>query len=313
MIVTLTPNPNLDRTLHVERISRGEVNRSRASSVYPSGKGVNVSRMLAANGVATLAIFPSGGANGKEHARLLEEEGVPWRATAMASDVRSVISVVEGDGTLTQFNEAGPKLRDSEVAALVAATVESAAQASFLVVSGSLPPGLDGRFYADLIEAVASLGTLTALDTSNPWLRESLAAGPAVVKPNVQELGEATGSSARSIGDVVRLADELRALGAQSVLASMGEDGVVLVAEGLVVHGELENAHIASVAGAGDALLAGYLAAGGGAEAVEEALAWAAAACREPGTAASRVNDADRAAVRVHDSVDESRQLKSRK
>jgi 1-phosphofructokinase len=312
MIVTLTPNPNLDRTLHVETISLGGVNRSRASSVYPSGKGVNVSRMLAANGVGTLAIFPSGGPTGKEHARLLDEEGVPWRGTDMTSDVRSVISVVEADGTLTQFNEDGPALRDTEVAALVAATLESAAQAQFLVVSGSLPPGLDGRFYAEIIEAVAAVGTPTALDTSNPWLRESLPGGPAVVKPNVEELGQLTGSSPRSIGDVIHLANELRALGAQSVLASMGEDGVVLVGEGLLVHGELENAQIASVAGAGDALLAGYLAAGGGPGAVEEALAWAAAACREPGTAASKVSGADRATVKVHASVDKSRQLRSR-
>jgi 1-phosphofructokinase len=313
MIVTLTANPNLDRTQHVETISWGSVNRSRRSSVYASGKGVNVSRMLAANGVATVAIFPSGGPNGKEHARLLEAEGVPFCSTPMTGDVRSVISIVEVDGTLTQFNEAGPELDDAEVAALAALTLKAAIQADFLVVSGSLPPGLNGQFYADIISAASGLGTPTALDTSAPWLREPLSAGPAVIKPNVYELAQATGSSPRSIGDVIRLADQLRQVGALSVLVSMGEDGVVLIGEGTLVHGELEQAPIASAAGAGDALLAGYLAVGGGPVGVAEGLAWAAAACREPGTAAPKVLDTDRAVVRMHDSVDTGRQLTSSK
>jgi 1-phosphofructokinase len=267
--------------------------------------------MLAANGVATLAVFPSGGPNGIEHMRLLEAEGVPFLATSMAGDVRAVISVVEADGTLTQFNEAGPELDEAEVAALVAATLESAAQARFLVASGSLPPGLDVQFYADIIRSASLLGTPTALDTSAPWLLESLGARPEVVKPNVSELAQATGESPRSIGDVIRLADQLRARGALSVLVSMGEDGAVLIADGLLVHGELEQAPIESVTGAGDALLAGYLAGGGGEAGVAEALAWAAAACRVPGTAAPKVEGADRAVVRVHDSVDTERLLKT--
>ena len=121
MIVTVTPNPSLDRTLHLRRLEPGAVNRATATMTEPSGKGVNVALALHGVGVEVRAVLPVGGSVGREIRLTLEQLGLDVVGVPIAGDVRSNVSLVEADGRSTKVNEPGPALSDDEVDALCAA------------------------------------------------------------------------------------------------------------------------------------------------------------------------------------------------
>jgi 1-phosphofructokinase len=313
MIVTLTPNPSVDRTIEVEVLHRGAVLRARSSRVDPGGKGVNVSRALAANGRKTRAVLPGGGWEGEQLAALLAPADVPVVVVPVAEPVRANVSVVEPDGTVTKLNELGPRLSPEEVEALTAATVAAAAEAEWLACTGSLPPGAPIDFYASVVERLGAASVRVAVDSSGAPLVAALEAGPDLVKPNREELSEATGLPVATLGDVVTAAEQLRARGARTVLASLGADGAVLVEAGRATYGHARVERPRSAVGAGDAMLAGFLAGGGsGPEALTEALAWGAAAASLPGSRMPTPDDLDHAAVSLADRFDPDRPLTER-
>jgi 1-phosphofructokinase len=313
MIVTLTPNPSVDRTIEVDALHQGAVQRARSSRVDPGGKGVNVSRALAANGRKTRAVLPAGGWEGEQLAALLAEAGVEVMVVPVAGSVRANVSVVEPDGTVTKLNELGPPLTEAEIEAVLAATVAAAADAEWLAVSGSLPPGAPIDFYAGVVERLGTATVKVAVDSSGAPLVAALAAGPDLVKPNREELAEATGRAIATLGEVVDAAEELRSRGPKAVLASLGADGAVLVEATGATFGSAVVERPRSAVGAGDAMLAGFLAGGGsGPDALAEALAWGAAAASLPGSRMPTPDDLDHAAVRLADQIDRARPLKER-
>src|SRR6266516_6689872 len=126
VIVTVTANPSVDRTLEIPSLDRGEVIRATAAQVHPGGKGVNVARALVANGIPARAVLPAGGREGDQLLNLLAGLGVDVVAVRIAEPVRENVTVVEPDGTVTKLNAPGPRLTAGEVEALVAATVRAA-------------------------------------------------------------------------------------------------------------------------------------------------------------------------------------------
>jgi fructose-1-phosphate kinase PfkB-like protein len=166
MIVTLTPNPSLDRTLQLDRLVRGGVHRALGGRIDPGGKGVNVSRALSAHGITTTAVLPLGGPDGARLAELLDGLGVIVSAVPVAGSVRSNITVAEPDGTTTKLNEPGPTLTEAECSALVDAVVALAGPGTWVVGSGSLPGGLPDSFYADLLVPLHAAGAQVAIDSS---------------------------------------------------------------------------------------------------------------------------------------------------
>ena len=300
MIVTLTLNPSVDRTVEVETLARGEVMRALGVRVDPGGKGINVSRALAAHNLPTRAVVTVGGAEGEHLVTLLRDTGIEIVPVRIEGAIRSNITVVEPDGTTTKFNEPGAQLSADELAAVFAAVKAAADSAEWLVASGSLPPGTPATVYADLVRSLAGSGTSVAIDTSGPALEAVLAAEPTLVKPNCEELAEVAGRQLRTVGEVVEAAQRLRELGAGAVLASLGADGAVLVDADGAIHGRTPAIPQLSSVGAGDAMLAGFLAGGGkGADALAEALAWGAAAVLQPGSGMPSPDEIDRAAVRL--------------
>jgi 1-phosphofructokinase len=285
MIVTLTLNPSLDRTIEVASLDRGRVLRATHARVDPGGKGVNVSQALLANGFASLAVLPCGGDEGLHLVRLLEAEGVPLRAVPIEGHTRSNVTIVEPDGTVTKINEPGPLLSPQEFDAVIACVLAASASAGWVVACGSTPPGLSGQAFADLCKRLVAAGVKVAVDTSGQGLREAAQAGVALLKPNREELAEVVGTPLPTRRDVIDAAQQLRAWGAGAVLASLGAEGAVLVDADGVLSGESPVTKPRSSVGAGDALLAGFLAAGArGAEALAVALAWGAAAVGLPGS-----------------------------
>ncbi|HEX2145129.1 MAG TPA: 1-phosphofructokinase family hexose kinase [Glycomyces sp.] len=315
MIVTVTANPSLDRTIEVDRLRRGEVQRAARTRVDPGGKGVNVSRALVANGHATRAVLAAGGASGVELLALLAEAGVPVIEVPLSQGVRSNLTIAEADGAVTKLNEAGPAFTATEAEALLDAAFGAVAvetgNPAWIAGCGSLPPGIGADFYAVLVERARAAGASTVVDSSGAALDACLAARPDLVKPNLEELAEAARTPIATLGDALKAADVLRDAGAGAVLASLGADGAVLVdAEG-VWHARARLAGpVASTVGAGDAALAGFLAAGGrGPEALAAAVAWGTAAVSLPGSIMPAPHDIDLGTVEVTRSPDTDRVL----
>ncbi|MDQ0278421.1 1-phosphofructokinase [Arthrobacter silviterrae] len=296
MILTLTPNPSLDRTIELPgRLERGEVQRAAAASAHPGGKGVNIVRALTASGTAALALLP--GDPGDDVVLALGREEIPHLSLPIGAPLRSNVAITEPDGTTTKVNEPGPALSAAQLASLLKLAVEKSDGAAWLVLAGSLPPGAPDDFYARVIAAVrATYGPDSpriAVDSSGAPLAASVAASPDLLKPNAEELAELTG-----IGDGPSLeADPFMAAsaaaslverGVGAVLATLGSRGAVLVtadgswlAKGPVIAAK-------STVGAGDSALAGYLLASQRgdtpAECLQQAVAHGAAAASLPGT-----------------------------
>jgi 1-phosphofructokinase len=310
MIVTLTLNPSLDRTIEVDRLVRGTMTRATSARLDPGGKGVNVSRALLANDVPTVAVVTAGGADGEQLVRLLEADGIPVSAVPVAGRTRSNVTIAEPDGVVTKLNEPGEALSGQELGAVADAVLDATESASWVVTCGSLPPGVPDGIYAQLCEFFTAAGVQVAVDTSGPALLAAVDAGAVLVKPNRDELAEAVGRPVGSIGDAIEAAQELRDRGARTVLASLGADGAVLVEDGEVILGEAPVAGARSTVGAGDALLAGFLAAGArGSEALAEGLAWGAAAVRLPASRMPRPEHIRRDIVHIHARPDLDRSL----
>lgn len=300
MILTVTPNPSLDRTYEVPSLERGELLRATGDRVDPGGKGVNVSRAVAAAGVRTTAVLPLGGAPGTLLAELLVAQGVDVTAVTITGETRANISLAEPDGTLTKINAPGPELTPAESALLLDTVRTRSNGSAWIACCGSLPRGLRPEWYADLVVRAHEAGARIALDTSGPALLAALPARPDVIKPNAQELAAAVGRPLATLGDVLKAAEELRSLGAGAVLASLGGDGQLLVSAEGAHYGTAPAPAVRSNVGAGDASLAGFLIAGGtGPEALASALAHGAAAVQLPGSAMPTPSDLRPDAVRI--------------
>jgi 1-phosphofructokinase len=308
VIVTVTANPSVDRTVLLDSLVLGAVNRARRSWSEPSGKGVNVALALHAHGIPVRAVVTAGGPVGAQLREMLEGTGLHAAIVPIAADIRSNISLTQPDGTVTKVNEPGPQLSADELDALRAAVAEALAGARWLVCSGSLPGGVSADFYGELVALGEQRGVPVAIDTSGSALAESLSARPALVKPNLSELAELAGSMPTTLGEVVDAAQEVRRRGARAVLASLGADGAVLVDDEGALWGEAPVATVVSTVGAGDAMLAGYLSSRGDrVGALGAALRWGAAAVGLEGTVlVPTTADAD---VTITDAVDPARPL----
>jgi 1-phosphofructokinase family hexose kinase len=307
MIVTLTPNPSVDRTVSITDLQRGEVQRATASRIDPGGKGVNISRALTAHKARTLAVLPAGGPQGRLLADLLEDAGIAVAIVPITGSIRVNLALVEPDGTTTKINEPGPLLSSDEFEALLDGAVATlAVHPSWLVGSGSLPPGVDDDLYAGLVSRCRDAGVSVAIDASGAALRLAVAAGPNLIKPNLEELEELVGRSLNTLGDVLAAGSDLVAGGVGTVVVSLGGQGALLVSPTEVAHATAPVSAPLSTVGAGDSLLAGYLYATGSGSTATEALcagvAWGAAAVSLPGS--SMPTPADVAGVQVSCTTD---------
>ncbi len=310
MIVTLTVNPSLDRTVALaQSLERGAVQRVDASHEEPGGKGVNVTRALAAAGADSIAVLPAG--HDDPFIAALHAAHVPAAVVPIAGRLRSNLSLTEPDGTTTKLNEPGPVLSVAEQHELVDEVVRQATDASWLVLAGSLAPGLGDDFYVRVIRAVrrARLDCRIAVDTSGAPLAALLDTGEPVdlVKPNGEELAELARVPAEHLETdpdrVALLAAGLVPRGIHAALVTLGATGAVLVAGDGAWFAPAPRIVPRSTVGAGDSSLAGYLLAlTEGAEAgaaLAQAVAHGAAAASLPGSAVPSRGLADPSAIVV--------------
>lgn len=288
MIVTLTLNPSLDRTLHIERLRSGEVHRALDTFTDPGGKGVNVARALSIHDAEVVTVLPVGGSTGEALTAQLRKTGVPYVAVPAEHRTRANVSLVESDGTTTKINEPGHPLSPREVAAVTDAVISRVQPGDWVVTAGSLAPGQDPEVYARIGRSVHAAGAHWAVDTSGEALLAALDAVPDLVKPNLDELREAVGAEIGSIAEVVDHCQKLVDGSDLTVLCSLGADGAVLVDRVVALAGTGPRVQVRNTVGAGDALLAGYLRGLTTGErpvgALRTGIAWATAAVATPGT-----------------------------
>ncbi|MGW4632497.1 1-phosphofructokinase family hexose kinase [Nocardia sp. NPDC004415] len=298
MIVTLTANPSVDRTVTLtEPLRRGQVHRASEVTSHPGGKGVNVARVVAGGGVPVTAVLP--GAEDDPVVTGLRTAGIAYRTVAVPGQPRTNLTIAETDGTTTKINEPGRPLTGPDLAALTALLVESAAGAEWIVLSGSLPPGVPEDWYARLVATLSTAthgaGPRIAVDTSDaPLLAlfgESPVTAPDLVKPNTDELAQLTGRDPRDLENPAAAADAATALlerGVGAVLATLGAAGAVLVTGEGAWFAAAPPIVARSTVGAGDSALAGYLiadlAGAGPADRLRHAVAFGSAAAALPGT-----------------------------
>jgi 1-phosphofructokinase len=295
VIVTLTPNPSIDRTVTLTgELRRGAVLRAASTTSQGGGKGVNISRAAVAAGVPTIAVLPAG----KDDPFVLDllRDGIDCRPERPAGPVRTNLTLTEPDGTTTKINAPGAVVDAADLGRLSAAVIDRAHQARWVVLAGSLPPGAPDSWYADLVGALRDSEASVAVDTSGAPL-VALAEGleehaPGLMKPNGEELASLTGGDPEAIeADPVAAADAAQVLvsrGVDAVLATLGGSGAVLVTAEGAWHASPPPTTVVSTVGAGDSSLFGYLLAdlrgAAPAERLRTAVAYGSAAAALPGT-----------------------------
>ena len=285
MIVTLTVNPAIDRTISVDRLAfedRAYINSSRESA---GGRGINASRVIQSFGGQTLAVLISGGDTGKRLEEHLSGCGYPIAVVPIQNDIRTNLTITDKQGLTVNLNEAGPTLSKSELAHVERVVLQSLRKAQWLMVCGSLPPGVPPSFYARLIAMAREKKVKTLLDADGDALREGLDARPTVVAPNQQEAERLLGRTLLTRAHFLEAAFQIRAMGAESVLLSVGSRGAVgAFADGLL---EALPPRIDALCpiGSGDALAAAYTWSASRNASPAEALRWGVAA----GTASARL------------------------
>jgi 1-phosphofructokinase len=304
VIVTLTLNPSLDRTVEVEALVRGTLIRTSEPVLEAGGKGVMVARALSANAVPTLAVVAVAGPEGAELSHLMEQDGIVCRFVPVSGRTRSNLTVSEPDGTVTKINEPGSALTEADIAAIATAVRTSVRDGDWLVFSGSVPPQLEAAQVTAFLGEAVRAGASLAVDSSGDALEAALLSKPRIVKPNREELSELVGRPLTSVNEVVAAAEEVRARGVEYVLVSLGAEGAVAVGPNGMIVGESHVDKPRSTVGAGDSFLAGFLSRftvdeGDVEAALLEALTWGAAATRLPGSAVPSPSDLDPTIVQL--------------
>lgn len=256
-ILTVTMNPAVDVATSTAHVMPTHKLRCAAVQRHPGGGGVNVARVLHRLGSEVVALYPAGGASGKRLRQLLDDEGVSSWCMAITGETRESFAVKdETGGQEYRFVLPGPTLLVQEWQACLDQVQALARTARYLVISGSLPPGVPSDFYAQLIRRVKPLGVQTVLDTSGPALAAALEAGVYLVKPSLRELREFSGLALETPTQWLGAAEQLIAQGrAQAVVLTLGEAGAWLItaqercfAPGLPIK-------VVSAIGAGDSLV----------------------------------------------------------
>ena len=265
MILTVTLNVALDRTVAVPRMALGNRHRAVDSRTAAGGKGVNVARALKSLGEPVVATGLAAGPTGARIRELLAAEQVLHDFTEVAGDSRTNLSIVDPtSGEQTEINERGPQVSDTDLERFTERLLYLARGADFCVIAGSLPPGAETSCYEDMITRLRALGVPTLLDTDGEPMRAGLRAQPSVVAPNAAEAEEAVGYEFADEEDLALGLAGLIDMGADQAIVTT-ESGCVAITGPAHARSRVEVsidplATVASV-GSGDAFLAGYVSA----------------------------------------------------
>ena len=259
MIYTVTFNPSLDYIVTVDDFRTGLTNRTRTEEMLPGGKGTNVSIVLKNLGFDSTALGFAAGFTGDEICRMLETTGIVTdfiRVNEGFSRINLKLTSIDG----TEINGQGPHISEEKVAELFV-KLDALKEGDTLVLAGSIPSSMPSSIYSTIMERLKDRGILFVVDATKQLLMNVLVYHPFLIKPNKQELGELFGVTIQTKDDVIPYAQKMQQMGARNVLISMGGEGAVLVAEdGTVLKAEAPQGIVRNSVGAGDSMVAGFMA-----------------------------------------------------
>ena len=260
MITAVTLNPAIDRTVIVETYCPGSVNRVVTSREDIGGKGINVTRILLALGSEAVAVGFVGARNEAHVRDLLARDGIKGDFVSVDAFTRQNIKLIENKThQTTDINEAGFQVNSDDIEAMKKLISHYAASSSFVVFSGSVPPGMANTIYHDLAALLPSDCKL-AIDADGALLLNGLAARPYLIKPNIHELENALGSVLTTAEDIKSASRQIiEKYQVSYVLVSMGGDGSILVTANTAMHAAALKVNVRNTVGAGDTMLAGFI------------------------------------------------------
>lgn len=259
MIYTVTLNPSLDYFLSVEHFAIGKTNRSNEEVYRPGGKGINVSCVLHNLGLESTALGFLAGFTGQEIKRQMETTGIATDFIELPGGM-SRLNVKLKQMDATEINASGPILSEKNLEEL-RKKLSALTQGDILILSGSLPGSVTTDIYKDLMEEVDGKGIPVIVDAIGDALLKTLPLHPFLVKPNHQELSELFDVELSTREQVIPYAGKLQEWGAQNVLVSLGGAGAVLLDQnGVVYESEVPRGKLINAVGAGDSMVAGFLA-----------------------------------------------------
>ena len=257
MIITVTMNPALDKTVEIHRLVPGGLNRILKVEYDAGGKGINVSKTIHELGGTSIATGFLGGNAGKTIENVLNERNIKNDFIWVEGETRTNTKVFEENGEVTELNEPGPVIGEEQLKALMDKLEAYADENALFILAGSIPSGVDKQTYADIIRLVHAKGAKVLLDADGDLFRNSLDAVPDMIKPNRVELEEYAGIDYRSSDEeILNLARELLGRGIDTVAVSMGKSGAMLIRNGFEVKCPALAVKAHSTVGAGDAMVA---------------------------------------------------------
>ena len=259
MIYTVTCNPSLDYIVTVKDFEPGRTNRTESERILPGGKGINVSIMLRNLGIESTALGFTAGFTGAQIQSRIEQMGIRTEFIEAAegfSRINLKIKNMEG----TEINGRGPQIGEEKLQKLMG-LLRKLGSGDYLVLAGSIPSSLPDTMYRDIVRELKPRGVRVIVDAEKDLLMNVLEYQPFLIKPNNHELGEIFGTTLMTREEAVPYARELRRRGAENVLVSMAGEGAVLAAaDGKVYSAPAPRGTLINGVGAGDSMVAGFLA-----------------------------------------------------
>jgi 1-phosphofructokinase family hexose kinase len=278
LIVTLTINPAIDRTISVDRLAFEDRSYILSSKDTPGGRGINASSVIHAFGGETLAILPAGGSSGKRFQEFLDHCGFPVVVVPIRNRVRTNLIITDRQGLTAKLNERGPILSKTEVTKIEKTVHSYLKGAAWLMLCGSLPPEAPHDLYARIIAFAEARKVKTLLDTDGDALRLGIAANPTIVSPNQEEAERLLNTALVTRASSLQAAERLHRMGAQSVILSLGNRGAVAFHQGKLIEAVPPRVDAPCPIGAGDAQSAAVLWALENKKTFAEAMRWGVAA-----------------------------------
>lgn len=257
MIYTCTIAPSIDYTVYVPKFKQAELNRTSDVYYYPGGKGINVSRVLQRLGVKNIALAFAGGFTGNYIQTYLETEGIITEF--IDTEEISRINIKLKSSNETEINGPGPNVTDEQLEKLIN-KVELLSKGDIFLLAGNLPDSIPLRFFERIAQVCEERQVRFVVDSSGPQFKTLIEYKPFLIKPNRDELAELFNTSIETEAEVIKYAQELIIKGVSNVIVSLGGSGAVYVTEKSVYVAEAPKGEVINTVGAGDSLVAGFLA-----------------------------------------------------
>ena len=259
MIVTVTMNPAIDKTVKLNSFIHGGLNRISDITMDAGGKGINVSKTIKELGGETVCTGFVGGHNGKLLESLLADCDITTDFVEIDGETRINTKIAEADGTVTELNEAGPLISEEKQAELLEKLLQYAQKDTWFVLSGSVPSGMSKNVYYEITEKLHEKGAKVFLDADGELFANGVKANPDAMKPNRVELEKYVGASGElDEGSLVRIGQSFQKQGIDKVIISLGGEGAFFFGEEEVIYSPAIPIEVKSTVGAGDAVVAAF-------------------------------------------------------